>query len=219
VSLGLGMVSFWVLEFDKPDPVEEPEEVPNFASPEKEFEYKQEEDKFSPSNDVSNDVSDDYVAEDERNEDEIDDVPESLTPKISQYTTPSFEIIGDHKDKGVLGNDQPQQEELFDTKLGESEISNLESKKLSVKVWNSLIVKEGFFSFSYPTYKVELEPIGWKVRRKESDFVFLREYLRKIYPQMFVPPLILTNDKLSEASLKKKEKYFTRFLCDILLNK
>lgn len=38
------------------------------------------------------------------------------------------------------------------------------------------------------------------------------------YPQHFVPPLVLTNNRICEQSLIKKEKYFTRFLINILRN-
>jgi hypothetical protein len=54
--------------------------------------------------------------------------------------------------------------------------------------------------------------------RKEQDFIFLRQYLRVKYPQHFIPPLVLTNDKMSSVGLKKKEKYFTRFLINVLRN-
>jgi len=65
---------------------------------------------------------------------------------------------------------------------------------------------------------VTLKPLDSKVERKETDFVFLREYLRRRYPQHFVPPLVFTKEKWETTSLKKKEKYFTRFLINILRN-
>jgi hypothetical protein len=42
--------------------------------------------------------------------------------------------------------------------------------------------------------------------------------LKTKYPQHFLPPLVLTNDRMSNFSLKKKEKYFTRFLINVLRN-
>ncbi|CAI2361988.1 unnamed protein product [Moneuplotes crassus] len=104
------------------------------------------------------------------------------------------------------------------TDKGFSELSQLKKKNLSALVSKGKVCKDGFFSFSYISYEVQLNPIGWCVRRKESDFIFLRDYLRKKYPQHFVPPLVLTNDKSSESSLRKKEKYFSRFLINVLRN-
>uniref|UniRef100_A0A7S3K5Y5 PX domain-containing protein n=1 Tax=Euplotes crassus TaxID=5936 RepID=A0A7S3K5Y5_EUPCR len=104
------------------------------------------------------------------------------------------------------------------TDKGFSELSQLKKKNLSALVSKGKVCKDGFFSFSYISYEVQLNPIGWCVRRKESDFIFLRDYLKKKYPQHFVPPLVLTNDKTSESSLRKKEKYFSRFLINVLRN-
>lgn len=72
------------------------------------------------------------------------------------------------------------------TDKGFSEISQLKKKNLSALVSKSRVCKDGFFSFSYASYEIQLNPIGWKVRRKEQDFIFLREYLRRKYPQHFV---------------------------------
>jgi len=104
------------------------------------------------------------------------------------------------------------------TDKGYSEISQMDRKSLSVIVHKGRICKNGFFSFSYPSYTVQLNPVGWIVMRKEQDFIFLRQYLRVKYPQHFIPPLVLTNDKMSSVGLKKKEKYFTRFLINVLRN-
>lgn len=38
-------------------------------------------------------------------------------------------------------------------------------------------------------------PMGWKVQRLDIDFVQLRHYLIKKYPQVIIPPLPLVNQK------------------------
>ena len=105
------------------------------------------------------------------------------------------------------------------TKVARSKLSQYTRRKLNVEVSEGLIKKGGMFSFSYPTYKIVVEPLGWTVRRKEDDFMTLRKYLWKIYPSQYIPPLILTSKKLTEDALKKKEKYFTKFLTNVLRNK
>ena len=74
---------------------------------------------------------------------------------------------------------------------------------------DGLVKKNGIFSFSYASYKVNLEPLGYTERRKEGDFQNLRKYLCKYYSNQYIPPLILTSKKLTEASIRRKEKYFT----------
>ena len=38
-------------------------------------------------------------------------------------------------------------------------------------------------------------PMGWKVQRLDIDFVQLRNYLIKKYPQVIIPPLPKVNQK------------------------
>lgn len=63
------------------------------------------------------------------------------------------------------------------TKLSQCELSKMQKRDIRVNVTDGLVKKGGMFSFSYATYKIELEPIGYYVRRKESDFSSLRKYL------------------------------------------
>jgi hypothetical protein len=50
----------------------------------------------------------------------------------------------------------------------------------------------GFFgigSTSFLEFEVRTLEMGWIVGRRYSDFVWLREFLRKIYPTQIVPPI------------------------------
>jgi len=38
---------------------------------------------------------------------------------------------------------------------------------------------------------LETKPFNWNVRRREVDFIKLREYYLKRYPQFVIPPLII----------------------------
>jgi hypothetical protein len=57
-------------------------------------------------------------------------------------------------------------------------------------------------------------PFGYKVQRTNADFVHLREYLMKMYPQTIVPTLPNFNPKkrLTQRQLQKKCIYYQRFL-------
>jgi len=53
-------------------------------------------------------------------------------------------------------------------------------------------------------------PLGWKVQRLDIDFVTLRNYLVRKYPQVVIPPLPIVNQKkkLSKKQLYKKKLYY-----------
>jgi len=98
------------------------------------------------------------------------------------------------------------------TRKTDTELSWADPSQIEVKVTESQIKKGGLFSFSYPTYQVSLKPLGWSVRRKETDFIYLWKYLLKIYNNMIIPPLLTLDGKMSQEKLEKKEFYFTKFL-------
>ena len=76
----------------------------------------------------------------------------------------------------------------------------------------------GIFTFAYNEYTVVTHPFGWVCKRRENDFIKLREYLCKVYPQYWIPPLVFPKAVYDNYSLKEKEIYFTKFLNDILSN-
>ena len=53
-------------------------------------------------------------------------------------------------------------------------------------------------------------PMGWEVQRLDIDFVQLRNYLIKKYPQVIIPPLPKVNQKkkLTRKQLYKKKIYY-----------
>ena len=89
------------------------------------------------------------------------------------------------------------QKEVEKCRKAETELSKSKPEELKINVSDSQVKKGGLFSFSYPTYKITLEPLGWNVRRKESEFVYLRKYLCKHYPNHIIPPL-MSDNKLAE---------------------
>ena len=70
----------------------------------------------------------------------------------------------------------------------------------------------GLFSASYFLYTIKTEPVGWTTQRKDQDFYFLRKILLKLFPYVIIPPLPIKKKKDSEKSIKRRERYFTRFL-------
>jgi hypothetical protein len=63
------------------------------------------------------------------------------------------------------------------------------------------------------TYKIVTNPLGYDVRRKDSDFAYLRKILARMYPHIVVPPCSGTSPaKASPKGIERRERYYTRFL-------
>jgi hypothetical protein len=63
--------------------------------------------------------------------------------------------------------------------------------------------------------------MGWEVQRLDIDFVQLRNYLIKKYPQVIIPPLPKVNQKkkLDRKQLHKKKIYYSKFLMSVMKSK
>ena len=74
--------------------------------------------------------------------------------------------------------------------------------------------KEGsVFTAAIITYKIKTAPLGYEVRRKDADFVFLRKILNRQFPYIAVPPCTLAPpSKTVPKAIEKRERYYTRFL-------
>ena len=63
------------------------------------------------------------------------------------------------------------------------------------------------------TYKITTSPLGYDVRRKDSDFHYLRKILVRTYPHLVVPPCLGASlTKASPKGIEKRERYYNRFL-------
>ena len=88
----------------------------------------------------------------------------------------------------------------------------LNSKRINIRVTEGSVKHGGLFAANYILYKISTEPLGWTIYRKDMDFYQLRKILLKKYPYMIRPPLPVKKKKEAEKSIRRREKYFTRFL-------
>lgn len=64
---------------------------------------------------------------------------------------------------------------------------------------------------------IDTFPMKWRVKRLDSDFQILRDYLLKSYPQTVIPPLPAQKaKKLTARQLTKRQSYYQRFLNALL---
>ena len=85
-----------------------------------------------------------------------------------------------------------------------------------MRVLEGSIKSGGIFSASYLLFTIQVDPIGWKIQRKDQDFYFLRKMLLKEFPYIIIPPLPTKKKKETEKSIKRREIYLTRFMQGIM---
>lgn len=74
------------------------------------------------------------------------------------------------------------------------------------------------FSFSFIDFEIETVPFNWVVRRKEADFIKLREYYVAYFPQYVIPPLVIP-EKSSNLDVPGAEAVtFQMFLDGLMSN-
>lgn len=105
--------------------------------------------------------------------------------------------------------------EIKKCQLNEStELSKYEIVKISV--CEPMKMEGGFFSKSYITYLVKTEPSGKQVRRKYSDFVWLRQTLASIFISNAIPQIPgkgkMSNDRFGESFINKRMRCLEKFL-------
>ena len=83
-------------------------------------------------------------------------------------------------------------------------------------------VEGGFFSKSYVSYLVTTMPLNIKVRRRYSDFEWLRQILTNLYVGNVIPTTPRKNkigsDKFGDAFLQKRMRTLEKFLNSLLMN-
>ena len=75
---------------------------------------------------------------------------------------------------------------LVKTRQQTSQLSEVDPQTVRIEISEPEVSKGGIFSFSYLSFRVASEPMGWEVRRLEKDFVTLRQYLVKQFPTVLV---------------------------------
>ena len=129
------------------------------------------------------------------------------------------EIKPDELNYGVITKD-----EMDCLKVSNNEISNCDNIQITVGSFEK--VEGGIFSKSYVSYLVTTMPFNWNVRRRFSDFEWLRQTLINHYNYCLIPcvpkkPTKLNNimaDKFDKDFLSKRSRNFEKFLNYIIID-
>ena len=94
------------------------------------------------------------------------------------------------------------------------------SNEVDIKLSFPQKIEGGLFSKSYVTYLMQTTPLDFKLRKRYSDFEWLRHILSLIYINCVIPPLCKKNytDRFSELLIAKRTRSIEKFMKGILIH-
>jgi len=98
-------------------------------------------------------------------------------------------------------------------------LDNCENLKISVQYFEK--VEGKLFSKSYVNYLITTMPLNFKVKRRFSDFVWLRQTIMNCYSYCLIPPIPSKNklgDQFEESFLRKRARGLEKFLNFLLIH-
>ena len=96
---------------------------------------------------------------------------------------------------------------LQSKKCEKNELSNCPD--LQVKVSEPQVTGGGIFSKKYVVYTITTMPLGWIVKRRYREFLWLRELLSDIYLGSYLPPIPAkkTKGNLEDKTIFKRQQF------------
>lgn len=107
---------------------------------------------------------------------------------------------------------EPYKEKIKCAKSDETDIAK--SSNITITLSYPEKVEGGIFSKSYVTYLVTTLPFEFKVRKRYSDFEWLRTMLQSIYIGSVIPPIPRKNygDRFNEFFISKRMRSLEKFM-------
>ena len=99
------------------------------------------------------------------------------------------------------------------------EKSELNSKKITVKIHNPKQINASLISSSFTVYEVYTKEMNWVVNRRYSDFDWLRNTLRKLFPRHVIPPIPgkkMGARRFDQDFIEKRMKFLQKFIDDVI---
>ncbi len=99
------------------------------------------------------------------------------------------------------------------------EKSELNSKKITIKIQNPKQINASILSSAYTTYEVYCPEMKWLVNRRYSDFDWLRNTLKKFFPRHLIPPLPgkkIGARRFDQDFIEKRMKFLQKFLNEVM---
>ena len=165
---------------------------------------------FQPSNPISSEVP---VPEENKGE-EVNSVPVEgqPQPENTQEGQEGEVPVDDNGNQLVRKPTEPYKQHLPCAKTEETEISKCDNLTITLSFPEK--VEGGIFSKSYVTYLVTTMPFDYKVRKRYSDFEWLRSILQTLYIGSVIPPIPRKNygDRFNEFFISKRMRFLEKFM-------
>ena len=101
------------------------------------------------------------------------------------------------------------------------EKTDLNDKQITVVIKNPKPVVTNFLSSNYVEYEVETKQMNWLVKRRYSDFEWLRQVLSKFNPGHLIPPLPskkIGSRRFEVDFIAKRMKFLQKFIDAVVEN-
>ena len=99
-----------------------------------------------------------------------------------------------------------------------SELSKFDNIRIEMSLGEK--IPGSFFTKAYMTFIISTSPLDVQVRRRYSDFEWLRQTLQNYFSSCVIPPLPKKNkigpDRFEETFLMKRKRYLEKFLNSLL---
>ena len=99
-----------------------------------------------------------------------------------------------------------------------SEFSKFDNIRIEMSLGEK--IPGSFFTKAYMTFIISTTPLNFQVRRRYSDFEWLRQTLQNYFSSSVIPPLPKKNkigpDRFEETFLMKRKRYLEKFLNSLL---
>ena len=123
--------------------------------------------------------------------------------------TSSITLTGNESDYGVIIADTKKCKPCEGTNIGKS-------KNVSIALSKPEKKEGGLFKKAYMTYLISTSPVLYKVRRRYSDFTWLRNALTTHFPANIIPPMPKRNrfgvDPFADQFVAKRSRGLDKFL-------
>lgn len=105
-------------------------------------------------------------------------------------------------------------------KQPELEQSPISGKEFSVQLSNPEKKEGSLFSKSYVTYTIKTIPFQYEVKRRFSDFEWLRGLLISFFPDLWLPPLPFKSysERFDNEFIEKRLRYLQKFIDSLIDN-
>ena len=115
--------------------------------------------------------------------------------------------------------DNERNKNLTEVKTNVLEKEKFNDTKLTVVIRNPNFINDSYFKVSYIMYEILTEEFNFIVYRRYSDFIWLRDCLKSLFPSEIIPLLPkkkMGNRRFEQDFIKKRTEGLQKFLNEIL---